>query len=273
MITEKLHDPTRAPLATLLRSPALYQRWLEHRFPNTSAHPTLPETFPEENAVLLGQAEVDRWAAVVRRCGLPEYIVPAKNWDSLAALGAVLRRTGTAGRVLDCGGIMESVISSWLWLYGFRDLWCINPVFPAPFRHGGIHYEPGDATDTRFDAATFDVVTCLSVVEHGVDLDGYFREAARILKPGGALVTSTDYYPDPVDTDGKFAYGVPVKIFNRAEIEHALEIAAIHGLRPSAPVQLDAVEKPVHWELTDLDYTFLVFTLVKADSGVDGPDS
>jgi hypothetical protein len=267
MITDKLQDPTRRPLATLLRSPVLYQRWLERRFPNTTAHPTLPATFPEENAVLLGQGEVDRWAEVVRRCGLPEYIVPAKNWDSLAALGAVLRRTGTAGRVLDAGGIMESVISSWLWLYGFRDLWCINPVFPAPFRHGGIHYEPGDATGTRFEAGTFDVVTCLSVVEHGVDLDAYFREAARILKPGGALVTSTDYFPEPVDTQGKSAYGVPVKIFSRADIEHALRLASGHGLEPSAPVPLDAVEKPVHWELTDLDYTFVVFTLVKGGPG------
>ena len=267
MIATKLHDPTRAPLATLLRSPALYQRWLERRFPNTSAHPTIPGSFPEENAVLLGQAEVDRWAAVVQRCGLPEYIVPAKNWDSLAALGAVLRRTGTEGRVLDAGGIMESVISSWLWLYGFRNLWCINPVFAAPFRHGGIRYEPGDATDTRFEPATFDAVTCLSVVEHGVDLDGYFREAARILKPGGALVTSTDYFPDPIDTTGKQAYGVPVKIFNRDEIDDALALAAIHGLRPSGPVPLDVVEKPVHWELTELDYTFLVFTLVKDGSG------
>ena len=81
-----------------------------------------------------------------------------------------------------------------------------------------IHYEPGDATDTRFDTESFDAITCLSVVEHGVDLDGYFREAARILKPGGALVTSTDYFPDPVDTAGKHAYGVPVKIFDRDEI-------------------------------------------------------
>jgi SAM-dependent methyltransferase len=265
MITTRLQDPTRGPLATLLRNPALYQRWLERRFPSSTAHPTLPTEFPDENAVLLGQAEVDRSVEVVRHCGLPEYIVAAKNWDSLAALGAVLARTDSSGRVLDAGGIMESVISSWLWLYGFRDLWCINPVFPAPFRHGGIHYEPGDATDTRFDSGTFDLITCLSVVEHGVDLDGYFREASRILKPGGALVTSTDYYPDPIDTDGKHAYGVPVKIFNREEIEHALDIAARNGLRPSGPIPLDAVEKPVHWELTDLDYTFLVFTLVKGD--------
>lgn len=262
MIT-KLHDPTRRPLATLLRRPSLYQRWLEHRYPSSTAHPTLPEAFPEENAVLLREAEVDHWVEVVRRCGLPEYVVPAKNWDSLAALGAVLARTDSSGCVLDAGGIVESVISAWLWLYGFRDLWCINPVFPAPFRHGGIRYEPGDATDTRFAPETFDVITCLSVVEHGVDLDGYFREAARILKPGGALVTSTDYYPEPIDTRGKRAYGVPVKIFDRDEIEHALALAARHDLRPSAPVPLDAVQKPVHWELTDLDYTFIVFTLVK----------
>ena len=263
MIIDKLHDPTRRPLATLLRNPVLYHRWLERRFPNSTARPTLPGTFPDENGVLQSLAEVDHWVAIVRRCGLPEYTVPAKNWDSLAALGAVLARTGAQGRVLDAGGIMESVISSWLWLYGFRDLWCINPVFPARFRHGGIHYEPGDATDTRFEAASFDVVTCLSVVEHGVDLDEYFREASRILKPGGALVTSTDYFSEPVDTVGKSAYGVPVKIFCRDDIEHALERASEHGLHPSAPVPLDALEKPVHWELTDLDYTFLVFTLVK----------
>jgi SAM-dependent methyltransferase len=266
MIT-KLQDPTRRPLATLLRNETLYQRWLERQFPNSTAHPTLPAGVPAENGVLRDQAEVDHWVEVVRQCGLPEYIVPAKNWDSLAALGAVLERTDTTGRVLDAGGIMQSVISSWLWLYGYRDLWCINPVFDAPFRHGAIHYEPGDATDTRFDTASFDVVTCLSVVEHGVDLDGYFCEAARILRPGGALVTSTDYFPDPVDTAGKHAYGVPVKIFDRSEIADALELAARYGLHPSAPVPLDAVDRPVHWELTDLDYTFLVFTLVKGGPG------
>ena len=78
-------------------------------------------------------------------------------------------------------------------------------------------------------------------------------------------MTSTDYFPEPVDTVGKHAYGVPVKIFDRSEIEGALEVAAGHGLRPDTQVPLAAVEKPVHWDLTDLDYTFLVFTLVKGE--------
>ena len=221
MITEKLHDPTRRPLATLLRNPALYQRWLERRFPNTSAHPTLPATFPEENGVLLepGRGRPLGW----RSCGA----AGCRSTSSRPRTGTrsprsarCSGRTGTAGRVLDAGrdhGVGHLVVAVALRLS--RPLVHQPGVPRARSATAGSTTSPATRPETRFDPETFDVVTCLSVVEHGVDLDGYFREAARILKPGGALVTSTDYYPDPIDTAGKHAYGVPVKIFNRAEIE------------------------------------------------------
>ena len=262
MILSRLGDPTRVPFSSVLRNPSAYQRWLEHRYPrmHTVARPVYA---PAENGVLLTHDEVALSTRVVREAGLPEYSVAAKNWDSLGAYGSILDRTTPDARVLDSGGIMESVIVTWLWLAGYRDLWCINPIFVRPFRHAAIHYEPGDATGTRFADEWFDAITCLSVVEHGVDLDGYFREAARILKPGGVLITSTDYFSEPIDVRGARAYGTDVKIFTRTEIEDALALASGYGLVPTGPVPLESDDKPVHWELTGLDYTFVMFTLVK----------
>ena len=52
----------------------------------------------------------------------------------------------------------------------------------------------------------------------GVNLAAYFKEMARILKPGGLLITSTDYYDSPVDTRGQVAFGAPIHIFSPDEI-------------------------------------------------------
>jgi SAM-dependent methyltransferase len=46
--------------------------------------------------------------------------------------------------------------------------------------------------ETNYECNTFDFVTSLSVIEHGVDIHKYFMEMNRILKKGGLLLTSTD---------------------------------------------------------------------------------
>ena len=51
----------------------------------------------------------------------------------------------------------------------------------------------------------------MSVIEHGVPLKPYFEEMYRLLKPGGILITSTDYYPEPIDTRNKMAHEAPIK--------------------------------------------------------------
>ncbi len=108
-------------------------------------------------------------------------------------------------------------------------------------------------------------MTCLSVVEHGVDLEPYFAEMARITRPGGILITSTDYFDTPTDTRGQHAFGVPVHVFTRHEIEAALEMAARHGFSLVAPLDLCCDQRVVHWEQLDLHYTFVVFALRKTE--------
>ena len=77
------------------------------------------------------------------------------------------------------------------------------------------------------------------------------------------LLTSTDYWVDPVDARGQTAFGVPIKIFTKPEIEDMLDRAGRYGLVSEGGLDLTCGEKVVIWDPYDLRYTFLCFVLVK----------
>jgi SAM-dependent methyltransferase len=216
------------------------------------------------NASLRTSVEVDRAVAEVEACGLPAHKDRPKNWDLIVALGAIIERTSETGSVLEMGATQYSRLLPWLYLYGYRHLRGIDLVYDGPTQLGPIRYERMDLTATSYPDASFDAIACLSVIEHGVDLDAYLREAARLLRPGGILVTSTDFWCEPVDTRGQEAYGGLIRIFAPADIDRCLERAAGHGLTAAGPVDLGCDERVVHWERFGLDYTFLNFILIKS---------
>jgi SAM-dependent methyltransferase len=53
---------------------------------------------------------------------------------------------------------------------------------------------PGEAIP--YPDASFDLIYSVDVIHHVKDRDAYFREARRVLRPGGALVTVTDSESD-----------------------------------------------------------------------------
>lgn len=220
------------------------------------------------NAVLRNRGQVDNAIQQVRKLGLPVIADSPKNWDSLAALDLILRRTGRASRIFDAGGELYSMILQWLYMYGYRNLSAGNIAFAESVRKGPISFHHADITDTGLESCCFDAITCLSVIEHGVDMRAYFREMSRVLKPGGILITSTDYSETPVDTRGQSAYGVPIHIFSRQEVEDAMGIAGEFGLVLLAPLDLASDESVVTWQgRNHLKYTFLVFSMRKMLNG------
>ena len=219
---------------------------------------------PWHNAVLKSREESQRAAEQVQNLGLPLISDPAKNWDSLAALDCILANTSKEARVLDAGAQLYSRILPWLCIYGYRKLDGINIAFKEKRKLGPIIYRYGDITNTEYNAETFDAITCISVVEHGVDIEKYLKEMSRILKPGGVLITSTDYWETPIDSRDQFMYGVPVHIFTKQEILRTVDLAERNGFVLTTPIDLGCSEKVVHWESVDLDYTFVIFTLRKA---------
>tara|TARA_R110000787_G_scaffold8895_31_gene30702 strand:+ start:3579 stop:4361 length:783 start_codon:yes stop_codon:yes gene_type:complete len=215
------------------------------------------------NAVLKTNQEVEAARQQVRDIGLFECTDEPKNWDSLAALDCLLDNTDKTARILDAGAEKYSVILPWLVLNGYENLWGNNLVFEKAEKHGPITFEYGDITKTKYADGFFDAITCMSVVEHGVDMKAYLREMHRILKPGGVLITSTDYWEQPVDTSGKIQYGTQVHLFDANEIRAVIEDAKNVGFDITGDIDLTSDEKTVYWAAPDLHYTFMIFTLRK----------
>jgi hypothetical protein len=208
------------------------------------------------NRALVDATQVEAAIAEVARCGLPAHNDRPKNWDLLVALGAILEHTRPADPVLEMGAPRYSRLLPWLALYEYRALDGIDLVFEAELRDGPIRYRPMDLTATTFPDRSFAAIACLSVVEHGVDIERYLAEAGRLLRPGGILVTSTDFWCEPVEVAGLEAYGGAVRIFGPEDLAGWVAIADRHGLEPLGPLDLRCGERVVNWERLGLRYTF-----------------
>jgi SAM-dependent methyltransferase len=226
----------------------------------------IPEEKPIDKLCNRSLKDCREWHEAVtriRQLGLVPHRDLPKNWDALEALSIILAETNPRAFVLDAGAELYSPLLPSLFLYGYRNLIGMNIGFDRIIRRGPIHYEPGDLTKTEYTSGTFDAIACLSVIEHGVDLSSYFKEMWRILKPGGVLVTSTDYWPEPIDTSGAIAYGTPVKIFTEREIASMLELSRDCGFEPTGPIDLTARQRAIAWKPLGLEFTFIVFCLRK----------
>jgi SAM-dependent methyltransferase len=103
----------------------------------------------------------------------------------------------------------------------------------------------------------------MSVVEHGVPVRAFLEEAHRLLRPGGVLLLSTDYWPEATDTQGLRRYNdVTDVVFDGPGISRMLALARQVGFRVDAAEAPPAERALIHDE--GLHYTFLYTEMEKA---------
>ncbi|HEY7777730.1 MAG TPA: methyltransferase domain-containing protein, partial [Nitrososphaeraceae archaeon] len=108
----------------------------------------------------------------------------------------------------------------------------------------------------------FDYITSLSVIEHGVNIHKSFKEMSRLLKKGGYLLTSTDYWPEKVRYAGSIDSNENHdNVFCRPEIQEMIEIAGKCDLKLIEPMDYTYEKRLVSWK--GLNYTFIFIAMRK----------
>ena len=103
-------------------------------------------------------------------------------------------------------------------------------------RHGGIAAQ-ANAEALPFPDAVFDLVMAMDIIEHVDDDEPVFRELARVIRPGGALVLSSPLHPESWtsfdDVVGHLRRYRPRELLAQlARHGLTLQCSAIYGMQP-----------------------------------------
>jgi len=199
-----------------------------------------------------------------------------KNWD-LAQVNQILKHLRKDARILDMG-CQGSNILAFCGRRGYKE--CIGIDVHIPFedrlQQAFTMYRRRslrplyklirmDLTRTKFPDSCFDLIVCLSVIEHGVNIDSFLRESSRILRTDGILLVSTDYWEAKVPTDDVKARFAPRwNIFSKEEINELTSLARNYGLTME-DYGIEDVEQPlVQW--LGKNYTFISMMFTRGKS-------
>ena len=238
------------------------------------------------NSVLKNSSEVNYAIDRLHSLGLFAHPDKVKSWDTYKMI-KIINEGERSSFILDVG-CNCSPIMSMLKILGFKNLFGCD-LFPTNMHYTSMESDYSlntliteicedqtfnisvqDLEKTNFKDNMFDFITSLSVIEHGVNIQNYFREMNRILKKDGMLLTSTDYWPDKIVNGVKTRVNPrhkPDNIFSREEIEtNIIKTAEHYGFVLTELIDFTYEDKVVHWDTTGLDYTFIFFALKKNKS-------
>lgn len=215
------------------------------------------------NTALKNKEIVNRSSLILNKYGLKHHEDVVKNWDNLISICTTLDNVEKSEKIVDIGATTGSAYLPSLYKFGYRDLISINLSQKEKEVIDGIGYQYGDCTNTDFKDGELAFISCLSVIEHGVDIEAFLKESSRILKNDGHLFISTDYWQDPVDTRGQTAFGAPVKVFTSYDIVELTELAKKYNLELISEADLLCEQRVVNW--IGMDYTFINLLFKKTD--------
>jgi SAM-dependent methyltransferase len=212
------------------------------------------------------------------KAGMPIHGMPQKNWD-IWQIYQLLKDKKKSTRIFDFGcrgsyvlklcrkmGLHQTYGMDLYKLVNKHEIliYCreILTHFIFKFIDGKNPYYliRGDGLHNHFPNAFFEVIVSLSVIEHGVDLDMFFKESYRLLCNEGMLFVSTDYSHKKVNS-GRDDW----TIFSKEEILELIEIATKHGFKLKENGSVEENDNILTNSTGTKQYTFLsiVFEKVK----------
>ena len=206
-----------------------------------------------------------RFAGLLKRLGLAGGLSlgdELKSWDILKTVELLEQELPRDATILDVGCFCSEVLLC-LHEIGFTHLIGSDlnaDIGDMPFADT-IQYRQEDFLNSGLEDGSVDAITSISVLEHGFDGPAYLAEMSRLLKPGGLLLTSFDYWPDKIDTGDTQFFGMSWTLFSREEVLEFITLAREYQLEPLGEISTEASARPIR--CAGYAYTFAWLGLKK----------
>lgn len=211
--------------------------------------------------VLQNRQEIDAATLKIQSLCLPPHLDLHKNWDHLLLYNAIAT-IDKQSQIIDLG-CGECCTLNFLAALNFNNLHGIDLQIGYDANTAYTLHQ-GNITQTPLVSGKCDVAISISVIEHGVDLPAFFAEVSRLLKTGGLLFVTTDYWSEYIEIDSSIQpFGLEWKVFSGADIEQLITLAQENNLVLAQAEDIPACsDKPVRWY--GYKYTFIALLFRKA---------
>ena len=222
------------------------------------------------NGFLKTHAEITQATKTIRENSWVEHGLDCKNWDIVR----VMPYLGD-GNYLDMGSYGSSMLYN-VSNAGFKGLkYGIDLAYPSGYvlmsppdykmPTKGVQCFSGDLMNTPFESGLFKYITCLSTIEHEVDLDRFATEVSRLLCKGGRVFVTFDYW-NPKVGEGLVWGGLKWNILCKSQVEELIAVCASKGLILDGGVDWttqDQVINPHYCSGGAVSYTFGILHFIK----------
>ena len=213
------------------------------------------------NCVLQSRSEIDIATSEINNYGLISHALSCKDWDIIRILPRL-----NDGNILDLGAdgsfILQNLVNC-----GHEGLKYGIDLLIEDRETDGIKYFKGDLMNTPFEDNLFQYITCLSVIEHQVNYTALSKECARLLKSGGELFITCDFWNPKPDTSLTKLYSLDWNILDQQNINELIDEMKKVGLRITSDfdfTQNEDVINPTYCSpVQGVSYSFAILHFVK----------
>lgn len=214
------------------------------------------------NHFLKTRKEIDQCTAWLKSKGLISHFFTCKDFD-IANICKELKD----GDILDMGANGSFLLPNAVKM-GIKGLKHGIDLGKPEYDLTGIQYVRGDLICCPYDNNSFDTITCLSVIEHEIDFEKLAKECSRLLRKGGCLYITFDYWNPKIDTTdvGTKLYGLKWNILDASDVstlEVELGKQKLHMSSNMDWTIQEAVINPLFYAPYGKSYTFGLLKFIK----------
>ncbi|MFZ4713408.1 MAG: class I SAM-dependent methyltransferase [Bacteriovoracaceae bacterium] len=189
-----------------------------------------------------------------------------KSWDVYRILKTIEKFKPKKETPIYDMGSYNCEIPLALWSQGYRNLYAadFNPLGRSINWYGNnIKFRQENFYESTIEKHSLEVITALSVIEHGFEQVNFFKVCNDLLKSGGLVLITTDFHQKKIAIDPKFTiFNLSYMIFSKEEILSLIDEAKLNGFElidNNFPDNWSESENPINFLDHDMSFIFLGF--------------